>query len=86
VQTTFQAIQGAAPGDPTVGPYKNVILTTTVINQGNSGGPLLNEKGQLVGMNSAARTDVVGQNYAVGVDRISEIVPKLLAGQKVCSG
>jgi S1-C subfamily serine protease len=86
VQTTFQAIPGEHPGDPTVGPYENVILTTTVINQGNSGGPLLNEKGQLVGMNSAARTDVVGQNYAVGVDRINEIVPKLLAGEKVCSG
>ena len=86
VQTTFQAIPGEGPGSPTVGPYKNVILTTTVINQGNSGGPLLNEKGQLVGMNSAARTDVVGQNYAVGVDRINEVVPKLLAGEKVCSG
>jgi S1-C subfamily serine protease len=83
-QTTFQAIPGEGPGDPTVGPYKNVILTTTVINQGNSGGPLLDEKGELVGMNSAARTDVVGQNYAVGVDRINEIVPKLLAGQDVC--
>jgi S1-C subfamily serine protease len=86
VQTTFQAIPGEGPGDVTVGPYKNVILTTTVINQGNSGGPLLNEKGQLVGMNSAARTDVVGQNYAVGVDRINEIVPKLLSGQNVCGG
>jgi hypothetical protein len=37
-------------------------------------------------MNSAARTDVVGQNYAVGVDRINEIVPKLLSGQNVCGG
>jgi S1-C subfamily serine protease len=84
VRTTFQAIPGEGPGDVTVGPYKNVILTTTVINQGNSGGPLLDEKGELVGMNSAARTDVVGQNYAVGVDRINEIVPKLLSGQNVC--
>jgi S1-C subfamily serine protease len=84
VETTFQAIPGEGPGDVTVGPYKNVILTTTVINQGNSGGPLLDEKGELVGMNSAARTDVVGQNYAVGVDRINEVVPKLLSGQDVC--
>ena len=86
VKTTFQAIPGAGPGDPTVGPYNNVILTTTVINQGNSGGPLLNEKGQLVGMNSAARTDVVGQNYAVGVDRINEMVPKIMSGQNICGG
>jgi putative serine protease PepD len=84
VSTTFGAIPGEGPGDATVGPYQNVILTDTVINKGNSGGPLVNEKAQLVGMNSAGRTDVQGQNYAVGVDRINEIVPKILAGQKVC--
>jgi putative serine protease PepD len=84
VQTTFGAIPGEGPGDPQVGPYQNVILTTTAINKGNSGGPLVDQKGRLVGMNSAGRTDVVGQNYAVGVDRISEMVPKIIAGQKVC--
>jgi hypothetical protein len=35
-------------------------------------------------MNSAGRTDVQGQNYAVGVDRIEEVVPKIIAGQDVC--
>jgi S1-C subfamily serine protease len=84
VQTTFGAIPGEGPGDPQVGPYKNVILTDTVINKGNSGGPLVDDNGRLVGMNSAGRNDVQGQNYAVGVDRINEIVPKILAGQKPC--
>lgn len=84
VQTTFGSIPGDSADDPTVGPYKNVILTSTVINKGNSGGPLVDDKAQLVGMNSAGRTDVVGQNYAIGVDRINEMVPKILAGQKVC--
>lgn len=84
VQTTFQAIPGTSIDDPTVGPYNNVILTDTVINQGNSGGPLVNFEGRLVGMNSAIRTDVQGQNYAIGVDRISEIVPRLIDGQEVC--
>ncbi len=83
VKTTFGAIP-ATPAAPTVGPYQNVILTDTVINHGNSGGPLVNEKAQLVGMNSAGRTDVQGQNYAIAVDRIEQIVPKILAGQKVC--
>lgn len=84
VQTTFGSIPGEGAGDPTVGPYQNVILTSTVINKGNSGGPLVDDKARLVGMNSAGRTDVVGQNYAIAVDRINEIVPKILAGQKVC--
>ena len=75
------------PGDsttPTVGPYKNVILTDTVINEGNSGGPLLDDHGRLVGMNSAKNTQNVGQNYAIGVDRIKQIVPQLIQGKNVC--
>ena len=84
VQTTFGSVSPG--GGEQFGPYQNVILTDTVINQGNSGGPLVNEKGQLVGMNSAGRTDVQGQNYAVGVDRINEMVPKILSGQNVCGG
>jgi S1-C subfamily serine protease len=84
VQTTFGAIPPETPGESRIGPYKNVILTDTVINKGNSGGPLLDDQGRLVGMNSAGRGDVQGQNYAVGVDRINQIVPQILAGQKVC--
>ena len=48
---------------------------------------LVDEKAQLVGMNSAtASGDVTGQNYAVGVDRINEMVPRILEGQNLCGG
>jgi putative serine protease PepD len=86
VSTTFGAIPGEGPDDPQVGPYENVILTDTVINKGNSGGPLVNDKAQLIGMNSAGRTDVQGQNYAIAVDRIEEVVPQIIAGKDVCAG
>jgi S1-C subfamily serine protease len=86
VETTFGAIPGESASAPTVGPYKNVILTDTVINKGNSGGPLVNDKAQLVGMNSAGRTDVQGQNYAIAVDRIEQMVPQIIAGKNVCTG
>ena len=84
VSTTFPAIPGEGPDDPTVGPYKDAILTDAVINQGNSGGPLVNHEAKLVGMNSAQRTDVQGQFYAVGIDRVNEIVPRLIEGNDVC--
>ena len=84
VSTTFPAIPGEGPGDPEVGPYKDAILTDAVINQGNSGGPLVNHEARLVGMNSAQRTDVQGQFYAVGIDRINQIVPQLIEGDDVC--
>jgi S1-C subfamily serine protease len=84
VSTTFGAVD---EGPDSFGPYQNVVLTDTVINPGNSGGPLVDEKAQLVGMNSAtASGDVTGQNYAVGVDRVNEMVPRIMAGQNVCSG
>ena len=84
VSTTFGAVD---EGGESFGPYQNAVLTDTVINPGNSGGPLVNENGELVGMNSAgASGDVSGQNYAVGVDRINEMVPRILEGQNVCGG
>lgn len=86
VSTTFPAIPGESPDEPTVGPYKDAILTDAVINQGNSGGPLVNHEAKLVGMNSAQRNDVQGQFYAVGIDRVNEVVPRLIEGEddEVC--
>jgi putative serine protease PepD len=79
--TTFPAIPIA---NGQVGPYQDVAQTSTPINQGNSGGPLVNFAGQLVGMNSAKNEKNVGQNYAITIQRIRQIVPRLLAGQKLC--
>jgi S1-C subfamily serine protease len=82
-QTTFPAIADPG-GGPSFGPYHNVILTDTAVNAGNSGGPLVDLRSRLVGMNTAVRQDAQGQNYAIGIDRINEVVPALLAGRQVC--
>ena len=81
-RTTFRAAQ-AGPGI-VAGPYRNVILTDTVINQGNSGGPLVTDQGELAGMNSAGNDSVQGQNYAIGVDRLREMIPRIESGEDVC--
>lgn len=81
-RTTFRAAQ-AGPGI-VAGPYRNVILTDTVINEGNSGGPLVNEEGELVGMNTAGNDSVQGQNYAIGVNRLRELLPRIEDGADVC--
>jgi S1-C subfamily serine protease len=60
--------------------FRNVIQTDTAINPGNSGGPLLNLLGEVVGVNSAASVSRENQGYAIGIDRVKQLLPALTAG------
>jgi S1-C subfamily serine protease len=64
----------------------DMIQTDAAINQGNSGGPLLNSKGQLIGMNTmifSTSGSNVGLGFAVPVDTIKRYVPQLIEHGKV---
>jgi S1-C subfamily serine protease len=63
---------------------EGVILTDLSLNPGNEGGPLLDLEAQLAGMNVRFREGGVGaqgQSYAIGVERIEELVPDLVDGR-----
>jgi len=71
-----------------IGGFKihDMIQTDAAINQGNSGGPLLNSKGELIGMNTmifSTSGSSSGLGFAVPVDTIKEIVPQLIEHGKV---
>lgn len=57
----------------------DVIQTDAPINQGNSGGPLLNLQGQVIGMNTATISRSNGIGFAISSNAISRIVPILVA-------
>ncbi|MEM9940742.1 MAG: trypsin-like peptidase domain-containing protein [Planctomycetota bacterium] len=60
---------------------KNIIQIDAALNQGNSGGPLLDSSGQLVGMNTAIATltgENTGVGFAVPINTIRRVVPQLL--------
>lgn len=68
---------------PNIGSFSipNVIQTDAAINPGNSGGPLLNDKGEVIGINTAIQTqtgEFSGVGFAIPSNTMKRIVPHLV--------
>jgi S1-C subfamily serine protease len=64
----------------------DMIQTDAAINMGNSGGPLLDSKGRLIGMNTvifSTSGSSAGLGFAVPVDTIKLIAPQIIKHGKV---
>ncbi|MGE0823332.1 MAG: DegQ family serine endoprotease [Candidatus Binatia bacterium] len=62
------------------GPYDDFIQTDASINPGNSGGPLFNERGEVVGINSAIFSQSggnIGIGFAIPINLAKKLVPEL---------
>jgi putative serine protease PepD len=80
--------QGNASGQATIFP---AIQTDAAINPGNSGGPLINLSGEVVGIDSAIRTDSssvgggggsIGLGFAIPINDAIPIVEQLRDGEQ----
>ena len=63
------------------GPLNGLVQTDAPINPGNSGGPLLNAVGQVIGMNTAVAGNAQNIGFAIAVDKITPLLPKLESGE-----
>jgi S1-C subfamily serine protease len=63
--------------------YQNLIQLDAAINPGNSGGPLLNNKGEVIGINTAVSRAGQGIGFAIPINEIKGIVTELQNTGKV---
>ncbi|HTR82357.1 MAG TPA: trypsin-like peptidase domain-containing protein [Bacteroidota bacterium] len=68
--------------------YRGLIQTDAVINAGNSGGPLVNSDGEVIGVNTLIYTAGVSQAYigygfAIPINRVKSIVEELQKKGKI---
>jgi len=66
--------------------YRNMIQTDAAINSGNSGGPLMNALGEVIGVNAVIFTPnqgSIGLGFAIPINKVKHIVEELRAKGKI---
>lgn len=65
------------------GPFDNFIQTDASINFGNSGGPLFNAEGEVIGINTAINAAGQGLGFAIPINQAKLLLPDLKKYGKV---
>ncbi|PCG14178.1 MAG: Do family serine endopeptidase [Sphingomonas sp.] len=71
------------------GPFDSFIQTDAAINQGNSGGPMFNLNGEVIGINSQIYSQSggnIGIGFAIPATEAKPIIDTLMKGQKIQRG
>ena len=64
----------------------NVIQTDAALNPGNSGGPLLDSLGRVIGMNTAIIHSAQGICFAIPINMVKRIFPQLMQHGRIVRG
>jgi len=65
------------------GHEQHMIQTSAAINPGSSGGPLLNDMGQVIGINTAGVTEANNVGYAIPINDLKIVLPDLYKNKLV---
>ena len=69
--------------DPSLDDY---IQTDAAINFGNSGGPLINARGEVVGINTAISSQANNIGFAIPINQVRAVLPQLKTRGRVARG
>lgn len=78
--TLTVGVISAKQRDINAGPYDDFLQTDAAINKGNSGGPLFNMEGEVVGVNTAIISPTggsIGIGFAVPADTVTAVISQL---------
>lgn len=65
------------------GPYDNFLQTDATIHPGNSGGPLLDIRGRVIGINTAVSAQGAGIGFAIPINIVKKVIKDLKVFGKV---
>ncbi len=74
-------VEASNPSDPSY--IMNVMQTDAAINSGNSGGPLCNSNGEIIGITTLklSSTGVEGMGFAIPIEKAIEISEEIISGE-----
>lgn len=67
-------------------PIPDLIQTDAALNPGNSGGPLLNSSGEVIGVNSSVKvvsSIQIGVGFAISIKTLNSILPDLMRSEEI---
>jgi S1-C subfamily serine protease len=83
---TVGVISATGRSDVGIATYENFIQTDASINPGKSGGPLVNLKGEVIGINTAIVAAGQGIGFAIPINMVKRVVDQLVDKGKVVRG